>query len=83
MVAGGLDHFAHPGGIADIAGVDPQTGGPGGGSLDRAFVMKMDVGHDRHRTFAANLVQRRRRPLVRGRDAHNIGPSLVRPDDLA
>ena len=57
MVAGGLDHLAHPGRIADIAGVDPQTGGPGGSSLDRAFIVEMDVGHDRHRAFAAYFVQ--------------------------
>ena len=45
---GGVDHFAHPLGRADIAGIDAQAGGAGIGRLERALVVEMDVGDDRH-----------------------------------
>jgi hypothetical protein len=48
VILGGLDHFAHPLGRADIAGIDAQAGGAGLGGLDGALVVEMDVGDDRH-----------------------------------
>ena len=40
--------FADPLLRADIAGVDAQAGGAGVGGLERALVVEMDVGDDRH-----------------------------------
>ena len=82
VVAGGLDHLAHAGGIANIAGVDAQAGGAGLGGLDGALVVEMDVGDDRHRAFAADLAQGAGRGLVRGRDADDIGPGISGADHL-
>jgi hypothetical protein len=57
-ILGRLDHFAHALGVADVAGVDAQAGGTGHGGLDGAFVVEMDVGHDRHRAFGHDVFQR-------------------------
>jgi hypothetical protein len=57
MILGRLDNLGHPLGITDIAGVDAQARGPCLGGLNRAFIVEMDIGHDRHRAFAANLTQ--------------------------
>ena len=43
-----LDHLAHALGRADVAGIDAQAGGAALGRLDRALVVEMDVGDDRH-----------------------------------
>ena len=55
----GLHHLGHALSVADVAGVDPQTGSASLGGFNRALIVEMDVGHDRHRAFAANLAQRR------------------------
>ena len=54
---GRVDHFAHPLGRADIAGVDAQACGAGVGRLERALVVEMDVGDDRHARGARDLLQ--------------------------
>jgi hypothetical protein len=82
VVAGGLDHLAHPVGRTDVARVDAQAGGAGLGGLDGAFVVEMDVGHDRHRAFADDFAQGPGRGFVGGGDADNIGPGLGGGDDL-
>ncbi len=77
MILGRLDHFAHAFFIADIAGIDPQTGSARFGSFDGAFIVEMDVGHDRHRAFARrSSFKRRGRGLVRCRNPHDIRPSI-------
>ena len=58
MILGGLDDFAHALGVADIAWVDAEAGGPGLGGFDAAFVVEVDVGDDRHFRSAANLGHR-------------------------
>ena len=45
---GGVDHFAHPLGRADVARIDAQAGRAGVGRFQRALVVEMDVGDDRH-----------------------------------
>jgi hypothetical protein len=67
-----LDHVAHPLHRADIAGVDAQAGGAAFGRLDRALVVEMDVGDDRHLHLPHDVFQRQRRFLVGARDAHDI-----------
>ena len=58
---GGADHFGHALGRADIARVDAQARGAGIGRFERALVVEMDVGDDRHAAGADDLVE------VRGR----------------
>ena len=55
VVLGRLDDLAHPLGRADIAGIDAQAGGAALGRLDRALVVEMDVGDDRHRRPARTI----------------------------
>ena len=45
---GGADDFADALADADVAGIDAQAGGAGVGGLERALVVEMDVGDDRH-----------------------------------
>ena len=54
------DDFADPLLRADVAGVDAQAGGAGVGGFERALVVKVDVGDDRHVRGADDLLQRRR-----------------------
>ena len=64
MVARRADHLPNTVGPTDIAGIDPQTGGAGGGGLDGAAIMKVNVGDDRHRTCRTDFTQRRGAVLV-------------------
>ena len=82
VVLGGLDHFPDASGRADITGVDAQTGGPRFGGLDGAFVVKMDVGDDRHRAFGDDKLQRAGAVFIWGRDADDIGPGNGGAPDL-
>jgi len=49
MITRGFDHLFDTLFIADITGIDAQTGGPCLCRLDPAFVMEMNVGNDWHR----------------------------------
>ena len=82
MVLGRLDHFAHALGRADIAGIDAQASGAVLGGLDRALIVEMDVGDDRHLHLADDMLQRRRRFLVGARDADDIGAGPLEGLDL-
>ena len=55
---GCADHFCDPFAAADIARIDPQAGRAGIGRFERAFVVEMDVGHDRYLRRADDLAQR-------------------------
>ncbi len=82
VVAGGLDDLLDPRLAADVARIDPQAGRAGLGRLDAAFVVEVDVRDDRH---VGGLGDRRhggRRLLVRARDPHDVGPSLLKLADL-
>ena len=52
---------------ADIARIDAQAGGAGIGGFERALVVEMDVGDDRHVRGAHDLPERRGALLRRGR----------------
>ena len=82
MVLGRLDDLAHPLGRADIAGVDAQTGGAALGRLDRAFVVKMDIGDDRHLDLPHDVFQGQRRFLIGAGDAHDVGAGPLQRLDL-
>ena len=64
---GGVDHFLHALRRADIAGIDAQAGRAGVGRFERALVVEMDVGDDRHARRAHDLLQRARSLPRRGR----------------
>jgi hypothetical protein len=82
MVARCLDNFAHPFGPTNIARIDAQTGRPGLRRLDRALIMEMDIGDDRHGDIIDDRLQRRRRILVRAGHAHDIGAGLFKRMNL-
>jgi len=65
MIARRLHHLAHPRRIANIARIDPQTGGTGLGCLDGAAIMEMDIGNNRNRTLRTNSFQRRGAVFIR------------------
>ena len=48
IVARGADHVFDPLWGSDIAGIDPQTRRPGLCGFNPAFIMEVDVGHERH-----------------------------------
>ncbi len=75
MVLGRLDDLAHPLRRADVAGVDPEARRAALGRLDRAAIVEMDVGDDRHRHLAHDLLQRKRRFLVRARHRTMSAPA--------
>jgi len=72
IVPGGLDHLFDAGLVADIAGVDPQAGGPRFGGFDPAFVVKVDVGDDRHADFGNDLPECAARRFVGHRHTDDI-----------
>lgn len=78
MVARRLDDFFYPGFVADIAGVDAQTGSARFGGLDPAPIVEMNIRHDGHRAFPNDLFQRPRRRFVRNRYANDIRTRLGR-----
>ena len=76
------DHLAHPIRRADIAGIDPQAGRPRLGRFDAAFVVEVDVGHDRDRGGPHDRRQGGGRVLVRAGDPHDIGAGLFQGPHL-
>ncbi len=82
MIARGLDDLFHPFIAADVAGIDAQAGRPAGSRFQRAPVMEMDVGDDRHIDLPDDVLQRQRAFLVRARDPDDIDPRGFRPFDL-
>ena len=82
MIPRRLHDLPHPLIAADIAGVDPQAGRTAFGGLDRAAVMEMDVGDDRHVHLAHDILQRQRAGLVGTGDPDNIDPRRLSAADL-
>jgi hypothetical protein len=80
--AGRVHDFLHPRLRPDIAGIDPQAGRARIGGLDAAFVVEMDVGHDRHGRGPADLRHGGGRLFRRAGDAHDIGAGLCGALDL-
>ena len=79
---GRADHFAHALGRADVARVDAQAGGTGVGRLQRALIMKMDVGDDRDAGCADDLFERGGRFDVGAGHADDVDPGLLAAADL-
>ena len=67
---------------ADIARVNAQAGSAGIGRFNPPLIMKMDVRHDRHRAFAADVGHGGGGVLGRAGDTHNVCPSFCRAVDL-
>ena len=82
VIARRCNHFAHPVSGPDIAGIDPQAGGPGLCGFDRAAVVEMNIGHDRHRAFGDDLFQGFGAGLIRCRHTHDIRARLCRSQHL-
>ena len=82
VITGGFDHFFDPRFIPDVTRIDAQAGRAREGGFDAAFVVEMDVSHDRHGAFAANLFHRGRGCLVRHRNAHDVSACFGCADDL-
>ena len=79
---GGVDDLADALGRADVAGIDAQAGGAGVGGLERALVMEMDVGDDRHVAGADDLLERGGTFDVGAGDADDVDPGLLAAADL-
>ena len=79
---GGVDNFLHTFGRTDIAGVDPQACRARVRRLQRAFVMKMNVGDDGYIGRTDNLFQRRRALHIGAGYANDIDACILTPADL-
>ena len=82
MIARGLDDLLHALTAADIAGIDAQARRAAVGSLDRAFVMEMDVRDDRHIDLVHNVLERQCAFLIGARHADDIDTSQLGSPDL-
>ena len=69
----GLYDLAHPLGGADVAGIDAQARGSRLGGLDRALIVEMNVGDDRHLRAAHDLFEGGGRAFVRTGHADDVG----------
>ena len=81
VVAGGLDHLAHPL-AADVAGVDAQAGRAGLGRLDSALVVEVDVGHERDLGRLGDGLEGRGGVLVGAGHAHDVRAGLLQLANL-
>ena len=59
IVFSGLNDFFYPLFVADVAWVDPKACSPRLSGLNPSFVVEVNIGHDRYRAFATNLLHRR------------------------
>ena len=82
MVLGRLHNFTHPIRRSNIPRIDPQTSRTGLSRFNGAFIMEMNVGHDRNRNFSHDLFERSARGLIRTRHAHDISARLFQLLDL-
>ena len=83
VVLRGPDDLAHPLRRADIARIDAQAGGAGLRGLDRAAVVKVDVGDDGDLGRAHDLRQRGGGLGVGAGDPHDVGARFLEGADLA
>ena len=65
-----------------LPGIDAQAGGAGVGRFERALVVEMDVGDDRHARLAHDLAQRSGAVDVGARDADDVRPGFLAAADL-
>ena len=66
----------------DIARIDPKAGCPRIGRLERALIVKMNVGDDRHLGGADDLTQGGGAFLVGAGNADDVGSGLLAAADL-
>ena len=79
---GGAHHFGDALARPDIAGVDPQASRAGVRRLQRALVVKMDVGDDRHAGGADDLAERGGALDVGAAHADDVGAGVLAAADL-
>ncbi len=79
---GRVHHFLDARLAADVAGVDAQAGRARIGGFERALIVEMDVGDDRHAGGADDLLQGRGRFLVGAGDADDVHAHLLAAADL-
>ncbi len=82
VVPGRLNDLANPGGRADVAWIDAQTGGAGLGRLDAALVVEMNVGDQRHPRGLGDGREGGGGVLVGAGHPHDIGARLLQLTDL-
>src|SRR5690606_36010942 len=79
---GRADHFGNPLARADVARIDAQARGAGVGRLERALVVEVDVGDQRHPYRAGDLAQSGGALDVGARHADQVRPGLLAAADL-
>jgi hypothetical protein len=82
VIARRPDHLLHAFLAADVPWVDAQARGTAVRRVDRAFVVEVDVGDDRHIHFMHDVLQRQRALLVWTGHAHDIHARQLRPPNL-
>ena len=82
MVARGFHHLAHPVRAADVTRVDAQACGARLRGLDRAAVVEMNVGDNRHVHLAHDILQRQRTLLIRAGYPDDVDARFLTPPDL-
>src|SRR3546814_11329620 len=65
----------------DVARIDPEAGSARVGRFQRALVVEMDVGDDRHGRRADDLLQRGGGILIGAGYADDVGPRLLAAAD--
>ena len=79
---GRADDFGDALGRADVAGIDAQARRARVGGFERALVVEMDVGDDRHARRADDLTQRGGAVGVGATDPDDVDPGLFAAADL-
>jgi len=79
---GSGNHFADAVCGPDVAWVDAKAGGAGVGRFERALVVEMDVGDDRHGRRAHDFPQRPGAFGGRARDPDDVGAGVLAATDL-
>ena len=74
--------FGDPFAAADVAGIDAEAGGTGIGSFQRALVVEMDIGDQRHPRRLHDLPESRGAFLIGAGDPDDIGTRFLASADL-
>ena len=82
LALGRRDDFADPLLRADVAGIDAQARGAGVRRLERALVVEVDVGNDRHARGANDLLQCRCRFGRRAGNADDVRACILAAANL-
>ena len=74
--ARGIDHGIDLSPIANVAGIDAELSGTGLHGTNGEFMVKVDIGNDRHRRLRTNRAKALERSLSGHAHAHNITTRL-------